>query len=88
MKNSEYYKHLRKLRLARKVELKNEKMLSIRFIDTIVKNRLKLYANAVNKELEWTMKYISHLKLIIRDREHKLKSYGDLFRVINPLIVI
>ena len=48
----EYLRHLKKLRLAHKVELKNEKMLSTNLIDTLFKKRLQNYTDLVNEELQ------------------------------------
>lgn len=52
LEKEEYLKHLSNLRLAHKVELKNEKMLATNLIEYLVRDRLKSYSEAVNTELK------------------------------------
>ena len=48
----EFLRYLGKLMLAQKVELKNERMLNVNLIDTLVKKRLSDYTELINQELQ------------------------------------
>ena len=69
----EYLKHLSNLRLAHKVELKNEKMLVINIIEYLVRDRLKAYSEAVNTELQNIYAHVAHLNMVIAAQKAEVK---------------
>ncbi|CAI2382485.1 unnamed protein product [Moneuplotes crassus] len=76
----EYLKHLKKLRYAIKIELKNEKMMSVNIVDEIFKKRLDDYTDAVNCELQHIHKYVDRLQRTITLQEVKFKQLAEIFR--------
>lgn len=75
-----YLKHIKNLRLAHKVQIKNEKFLTMTKIETIVAEKLAAYEQGVSKILG---KFVSHYENLYHriDLLHKdLKRYAKFIR--------